>query len=461
MWKIRTYSEHVLFAQQTSLCAILLISGLVWAEDTPNPPLNEWVSGDLALGLYTGYAEDDRDVEMDQFLRLNVDPPKHERLHVRSTLWFSEDLEGNESPTSPFRGLNDTSDTWVTTRVLSLYMEYEDEKDDARVRVGRQRIRDGVAYNRIDGVYLSTKHGDARFYGFFGARASIYENSHEDVSTGVGGSWLVLPETRASLDIFYGDDERRRFSGMAEDDLQSTLTSLSLYHLLATQHHLFGRATWHESDLDEFRLTAQGVVADEDLFYTLSYRKRVSTLAERPTDFPQFYHIVGELNGYEDVQGVFGVPITDRIELGLEAQIHDAENSALSTANRDYTRLGFSVDISEVATHYDVQVILELWDAAQGESEKTISGEVSREWEDTRIAVGLDYDRFQDRIRQYDPLDQDDFFVESRDDIYSAYLKVKHKLDESQTVRVRASVEEDDTDDAPIWRLRAVYVLDF
>ena len=461
MWSIQTYSEHVLFTQWTSLCAVLLISGLVWADDTPNSPLNEWVSGDLELGLYAGYAEHDRDVEIDQFLRLNLDPPEHERLHVRSTLWFSEDLDGDESPSSPFRGLNDTSDTWVTTRVLSLYMEFDGEQDNARVRVGRQRIRDGVAYNRIDGLYLSTQHGDNRYYGFMGTRASVYENSHEDISTGVGGSLLLGQDMRASLDVFYGDDERRRFGVTDDDDLQSTLTSLSLNHRWAEQHHLFGRATWHESDLDEFRLTAQGVVDEDELFYTLSFRKRVSTLAERPADFPQFYYVVGELNGYEDVHGVIGVPITDRVELGFEAQLHDAEDSALSTANRDYTRYGFSVDVQDVMTHYDVHVILEFWDAAQGESEKTISGEVSRKWDDTRVSVGVDYNRFQDRIIQYDPLDQDDFFIETREDFYTAYVKIKHQLNESQMVQVRASLEEDDTDDAPIWRLRVVYSLEF
>ena len=461
MWIIRTYTLHALFAQMTLLCAVLSFSMPVWPQDEATDPLKDWVSGELELGLYAGRAEHDSDVEIDQFLRLNVDPPAYERLHVRSTLWFSEDLDGDESPSSPFRGLNDTSDAWVTTRVLSLYLEAESQEDDGRVRVGRQRIRDGVAYNRIDGLYLSTNQGTSRYYGFLGARASVYENSHDDVSAGVGGSWLVLPNTCASLDVFYGDDERRRFGAVNDDSLQSTLTSLSIQHLLATQHHLFGRATWHESDLDEFRISAQGVVSDDDLFYTLSYRKRLSTLAERPADFPQFYYVVGELNGYEDVQSIVGVPVTERVEVGLEVQVHNADDSAVSTANRDYTRFGFSVDVREVATHYDVHVILELWDAAQGESEKTISGEVSRDWENTRVAIGVDYDRFQDRIIQYDPINQDDFIIESRDDIYALYLKVKYELTETQSVQVRASVEEDDTEDSPIFRLRAHYTVEF
>ena len=457
MWIAKTISLHTRFAQYMLIFAVLPISSLTWAQESET----SWLYGDLELGLNAARAKHDSDIEIEQFLRLNIDPPKHERLHLRSTLWFTEDLDGKESPSSPFRSLNDTSDTWITSRVFSLYMEAESDQDDSKLRVGRQRITDGVAYNRIDGFYFSTRQANWNAYAFLGTRASVYENSHNDLSTGTGISWLAMPDTRIALDMFYGDDERRRFGSNNEDDIQSTLTSLSVRHVLNEQHYLFGRATWHESDLDEFRVTAQGTVDDEAIFYTLSYRKRVSTLAERPADFPQFYYVVGELNGYEDIQGVVSVPITDRIDIGLEAQVHEAEASMLTTANRDYQRYGVSFDIREIATHYDLHIILELWDAAHGESEKTISGEVSRQWEKTSAAVGVDYDRFQDRILQYDPLDQDDFFIESRDDIYALYIKVKHDFNERHAVQVRASVEEDDTSDAPYWRLRSHYTYRF
>lgn len=457
MWKIRTYRGHGRL-HWVFIGTLLLISALSVAEDTEPTLWTEGISGELELGLFAGLADQDSDVTIDQYLRLNIDPPKHERLHIRTTLWLNQDLDGRESPSSAFRGLNDTSSTWITTRVFSLYMEVESEHDDSRIRLGRQRITDGVAYNRIDGVYFNTRQQDFNFYAFLGARASVYENSHEDVSTGAGVSWLSMPDTRVSLDVFYGDDERRRYDS---DRIKATLTSLSIHHALAAQHYLFGRATWYEEHLDEYRLNAQGVVDEDKLLYTLSYRKRESTLAERPTDFPQFYYVVGELNGYEDVQGVISVPINKRIDVGMEAQMHDAENSSLSSGNRDYDRYGLSLDVREIAGWFDAYVILELWDADEGESEKTISGEVSRQWVSTRVALGVDYDRFQDSIIQYDLTDPDGFVVKSRDDIYSLYVKMKHDINESQSLRIRASVEDDDSVDAPLWLFRAHYTYRF
>lgn len=458
MWKFKHNSVYALAINTDPYILtlmLLLISLSSFSQEATLPPTpSDWLSGELELELSAGRARHDSDIAINQFLRLNADPPQHEQLHIRSTLWMNEDLDGRESPSSPFRGLNDTSSTWVNARLLSLYIEVENDRDASRFRVGRQRITEGVAYNRIDGIHFSTRQANWSYYAFLGARASVYENSHDDMATGTGISWRPAPHTRVAVDVFYGNDDRRRFS---ENHLDSSLTSLSMHHALAPRHTLFGRVTWHEKDVDELRLNTQGVMNEEALFYSLSYRKRVSTLAERPVDFPQFYHVVGELNGYEDLEGILSVAIHSQLEIGLEAQVHEAENSELTTGNRDYQRYGLSATLSEVARYYEVGILLEYWDAAQGESEKTISGEVSRRWARTHAAVGVDYDHFQDRIIQYDPVDQDDFYIESRDDIYALYLKVKHELTKQQSIRVRASIEEDDTTDAPYWRLHTHY----
>ena len=462
MLNLRTY-DALRCSTCIHTCIAILLHLLITLDTQAEGPetastAHDWLSGELELGLNVGRSDRDGDIEIDQLLRLKVVPPEHDDIHLRTTLWTVEDLDGRESPTSAFRSLNDTSRSSVSTRLLSLYLEVEGDKDNSRLRLGRQRITDGVAFNRIDGAYFRASRNSWTYYAFLGARASVYENSSEDVSTGIGISWRPAPGTRAALDLFYGADERRRFGS---DGIKATQTSLSLRHALNPYHNFFGRATWHEEELDEFRLTAQGVLHEDKLLYTVAYRRRISTLVERPTDFPQFYHVVGELNGYEDFQGVISLPIGERFELGLEAQVHDAEESMLSTGNRDYQRYGLSLDVNDIAQHYDVRIILELWDAAHGESERTISGEVSRQWTHTRAALGIDYDRFQDRIIQYDPLLQNAFFIESKDDIYVMYLRVRHKVNEHHSIQVRASVEDDDTSDAPYWRLRSQYTFRF
>jgi hypothetical protein len=443
-----------------AILLFLFLASIVSAQETDHAERTwrEWISGDLELGLNAARSDRDSDLELNQLLRLKIDSPENERLHVRSTVWTTEDLDGRESSSSAFHTLNDTSDAFVTTRVLSLYLELEGEHNDSRLRLGRQRILDSVAANRIDGLYFKAGQNKWNYYAFLGARASTYENSHEDISIGAGLSWVPARGTRLALDVFFGDDERRRFGS---DEIEATLTSLSLRHSINMYHNLFGKATWYESDLDEFQLTTQGVFQEDSLFYTLTYRKRVSTLSERPTDFPQFFSVVGELNGYEDVQGIVSITLGQRFEMGFEVQVHDADDDMLETGNRDFQRYGLSLDVSKLAKHYDARVIFEFWDAEDRESEKTISADVSRQWLHTKMTLGVDYDRFQDRIIQFDPLDPDAFFIQSTDDIYSVFIRYEHEFNEQHSVRIRGSWEEDNTSDAPYWRLRTQYTYRF
>lgn len=200
---------------------------------------------------------------------------------------------------------------------------------------------------------------------------------------------------------------------------------------------------------------------ESEIVYSLNYRSRISTLSERPVDFPGFYQVVGELNGYDDLQGIVNIPITDRVATGFEVQVHDAESTALGSANRDFTRYGVSLDVDKIAKHYNARIILEFWDASEGESEKTVSGEVSRNWAKAEVIVGVDYDRFQDRILLFDPFSLTDFVVESRDDLYSLFASLRYTFNEQHSSRVRVSVEDDDTDDAPYWRLHASHTIQF
>ena len=444
-------------------CTLPLMHIQVHAESqTPPPKDHDMISGELELGLYTAGSDRDSEFELDQVLRLRVDPPNHERLHLRTTIWTIEDLGGEESPTSIFRSLNDTSGAFINTRVLNLYLDVEGKNQDRKslLRLGRQRITESVAYIRIDGGYYRARKNAWTYYAFLGARASLYESSHDSLTTGAGLSWRPKPGTLASLDHVYGEDVRRNVSS-GDDDIQASLTSFSIRHALNQNHNLYGKATFYDNDLDEFNISTQGFLREHTLLYTLSYRRRVSILSERPTDFPQFYHVVGEINGYDDFQAILNIPLSERFEIGLEAQIHDADDSQVSTGNRDYTRYGLALNINNIKGHYDARLILEFWNAEFGESEKTLSGEVSRRWAKTRVALGVDYDRFQDRLYSYDPATQDPFVIHSTEDIYALYMRVRHEFNDQNSLGIRASIEDDDSSDAPYWRLRTQYTFRF
>lgn len=429
------------------------------AQDAePDSSLRDWFSGELQLGVDTARSDSEGDIELEQVLRLKIDPPEHNRVHLRTTLWTIEDLDGSEDPTSTLRSISDASDSAVQTRLLSLYVEVDDIAGDSTLRIGRQRIVDGVVYNRIDGFYFGWRRARWQGYAFAGARASVYEDAHEDVSTGGGVSVRLHAKTRLNVDMFYGEDERRRFG---TGQVETTLTSVSLRQVLGKQHSLSGRATWNDTKLDEVRVTAQGFFSGSEIVYSASYRKRLSTLSNRVTEVTQFTNVLGELNEFQDFLGTIDIPLSEKFSLGFDAQVHDAENTALASGNRDFQRAGASLDMFDLAGHYDASVILAFWNADQGEGQWTVTGEVSREWEGTEVTVGVDYDRFEDRISTFDPALQTVSFVEEHENIYSFYVDVKHEINEQHRIRVRAIFEHDDGPDSPYWRLRGDYTLRF
>lgn len=464
MGAFRNYASAArrrVFARVALVCLSLGALQGAAQEDGVDNRWREAVTGELRTGLDLARSNRDSDVMLDQILRLRIDPPKHKRLKLRSTLWTIEDLDGQESPTSTLRTINDASNATIQTRLLALYLEIDDpagSSTDSTVRIGRQRIVDGVIYNRIDGLFLKWRNPNWDWYTFVGARASVYEDAHEDLASG-GGIALRLPtNTRVSVDLFYGEDERRRFG---TDDIESSVTSLSVNQALTGTHYLYGRGTWHENDLDEFHVAAQGVFTGSEIVYTLSYRKRFSTLTERVTDVTDFFRVLGELNEFDDYQAIVHVPLSEMFAVGFEAQVHDAARAAFPTGNRDFQRYGVSLDAYGLREHYDASVIVEYWGADQGEDQWTVTGEVSRKWTESYVTVGTDYTRFEDRVSSFDPALVTVFFVETHENVYTVYSKFGHNISDSHSIGLYAGFQDDDGPDSPYWRLRAHYTLRF
>ncbi len=452
-------------------CGVVLVSAILaagffvpdaCAEETETGPghtWSDWFSGELRLGLDAGRSSRDGDIELDQVLRLNIDPPEHERIHLRTTLWTLEDLDGHEDPSSIFRTLNDSRDTAVQARVMSLYLQVDDIGGDSALRLGRQRITEGIVYNRVDGVFYKWRNPRWTLYGFAGARATVYTDAHKDLRSGGGVSVRLPTRTRLAVDLFYGDDESRRFN---TTPIFSSITSVSVTQRFANTHSAYARGTWNGDDFDELRLAAQGFFPGSEIVYNVSYHNQLSAVAERVNEVNEFFHLLGEFNEFQDFSVVVDVPITEHFGVGAEAQFHDAENSGIATFNRDFQRYGVSLDFFEIAQHYDASLIFDYWDADDGEGQWTITGEVSREWERTKASIGVDYDRFEDRVTNYDPAATPPVFVvDTHDDIYSFYVRLKHDFNENHTVRARALFEDDSGPDSPYWYLRAEYTIRF
>lgn len=285
-----------------AMLIVLCLAGIrTSAEDREQEiglKLRDALSGSLTLGLDLAGNDRDRDVELSQRLRLTAEPPSRPQLRVVSSLWLIEDLDGSESKTSSLRTLADTDGEAVDARLLTLYLERQSEDGRAVVRAGRQRIPDGVVWNRIDGLYFRVQRPVWTWYGFGGSRASVYDYSvHEFV--GGGGAAVRLPtRTHLRLDTFFGEEvDRRGLFGSTD----SFLASVSVTQALGLRHYADARLTWHESDLDEIWVSARGVLKEPEIVYSLTYRSKQSVRTERLSDISDFVHVLGELNDYRDL----------------------------------------------------------------------------------------------------------------------------------------------------------------
>ncbi|MBI2425827.1 MAG: hypothetical protein HYV27_23585 [Candidatus Hydrogenedentes bacterium] len=468
------------------------------AQDAPAAP---WLSGSLRLGLDFAAENGETDTVLDQILRLDIQPPQHLNFRIRTSLWLTEDVDGHEPGDSDLGGLANSYGAAVQARLLQLYAEWDDLAGEGVLRVGRQRIVDSPAYGRIDGLYFKQHFNAWEWYAFAGARASIYDDSHEDLAAGAGASVWLFPKTKVALDYYYGEDDRRssesvepsfyaRFLRLdsprtVREEIDSRRLDFSLYQYLGDDHRFFGRYTWYDGRSDEMLFSLSGVFRKKEISYDLTYRSRLYLLEDRANDVTGFFRILGPEEAYNDLRAVVDFPLSNRFGLSLEGQIHDAEKGANQTANRDFERLGAYLHATELAKNLDGSIGVEYWDVSDGESSLAFNGEIARRWEKSKLTVGVDFERYKDRIEIYQPelllANQlltaltPAFFVTyeplvrlfdvrevtTRENVYVFFAKYQFAVTGAQDVALKATVEEDDGPDSPYWRLEASYNIRF
>lgn len=461
---------------------------------------NVWYKGRFNAEIDARSAGGDTDVDLSQTLALDITPPKYPKLTIRGLLWLNEDLDSDHE-NSALADIDDAYNASVRGKLLHLYVELDDVWGDSTLRIGRQRILESPVYNRIDGIFFKKDYGKVDWYAFAGARASIYDDAHDDLVIGGGTSAWVTPKTRIALDAFYAEEDRSSgnevyrfpwhdwlgssYPRRVKTEVDSRQISLTVMHYLNERHSLFGRYTLHDGDSDEIQLTATGVFAKREIVYNVSYRRRLDLLEDRANDVTGFYRIVGVWDEYDDLFATVQVPMTEKLTLGLEGQIHESHGDNRNNANRDYWRGAVVLGVDELAPNLDLTAALEYWDVSDGEGVWAITGDIVRTWERWKLTVGADYERYEDRVVEYQPeyfwahqglafflpryffgalpwyrlFDVD--VVETHENIYTVYGKVDYKFRENQDMWMRLTFEEDDGPDSPYWRLQAGYTIRF
>lgn len=471
------------------------------AEESKREKLGQAVSGSFRVGLDVVNANGVSDINLNQTLRLRIDPPSKEKIHIRASLWMHEDLDSDERSSSVLRDINDTFGSNVRARLLSLYLELDPIWGGSTLRIGRQRITEGVAFNRIDGLYLKRRFVKWDWYLFAGVRASIYEDTNDDLTYGGGASVRASTKTRLAIDGYYGEESRRsseavrrgvlsrflgfRFPRRVKAELDDNLIAFSLFHNFTPNIRLFTKFTLDEGRADEFLVDITGYVEKWKLTYDVSYRRLLNPRGDRVNDITTFFRILGVEEEFEHLLVTLHRPVSEKFALSLEGEIHDSRRDDPQTGNRDFHRWAIVATGDELRGNVSVTAAVERWDVEGGEGTWALTGEVSKEWEDVEVSWGVDYERFTDRIIVFDPRPQvlsaiavflipgvfpgfaplvaifDQVPVKVREDIYSVYSKVKWAIRDDQDLTVRVRYEEDEGPESPYWRMQVNYAIRF
>lgn len=495
-------------ALMLALCLAPCLATAQEAEEPVDPPDAEpptleeaaakWLSGRYEAGADLAFSDDDSDLDLTQTLRLEITPPDHPRLRVKSLLWLNANLLGDVDADSALRDINDSSSSDLRARLLDLYIEYDDLWGDSTLRVGRQRILESLTTTRVDGVYYKQRHRGWDWYVFGGAQASLYYDRHDDLTLGGGASWMPGPKTRLAVDALYAEEDHDgvyrgvvrellglRYPYRVETDLDDTLVAFSAWQRVTDNVSVFGRLTLKDGELDELLLRANGYVPSWDLTYEVDYRNRFKRAGDRVNDITAYYRILGYYEQYQNFLLALHKPLTEKVTLSLEGEIRDSDDTDWLTGNRDYQRFAVITDVDELAKDTDVSVALEYWNVTDGEGVWAITGEASRTWDKLRVTVGTGYERYKDRYIEYNPWPYrinlgllswvpgyflannplvwitDTWAVETREDIYTVYTRANWAFKEDQDLNAGITYESDDGPDSPYWRFEAGYSLQF
>ena len=463
------------------------------SEDAP-----PWYRGTFEAEVDSVITDGGSDLDFSQYLRLEADPPKKPKLHLRGALWLHQDLLSDEGKSSTLRDINDASSSDVQARLLYLYADFDDALGDQSVlRIGRQRIQEGATYNRIDGLYLKKRISNVEMYAFLGARASVYRDTSDDLVLGGGLAYLPTPQTRIALDGYYAEESRyglstrkdlSPFSGYTRyiaSEINDSKVTLSFWHSFGANTRLFGRIGMLGSDLDELSLNLNGFIPRLNLLYDVNYRQLFNTTGDTTADLSPYYQVLGQYREHQTLYVALHRPITKKITLSLEGEVRNSENDDFYSGNRDYQRVGTVLDVDDLYKGFGVTTSLEYWNVSEGEGSWTITGEVNRTWKNLEWRAGVDFVRYKDRVIDYDrraalvdaavvaivPGIYPGFswftqrnstrILDTRENVYSLFTELDWEFREDQTFYAKFSFEEDDGPDSPYWRTRAGYRIRF
>jgi hypothetical protein len=463
----------------------------------------KWVSGSFDTDFRADWDGRGADFSSDQTLRLNVDPPDYPKLHLRGMLWMHEDYDGHEPSNSALRDINESYQSAVRARPLQLYAQIDDLWGQSVLRVGRQRILEGALLNRIDGVYFAQKVQNWNWYVFGGIRASIYRETWEDYTFGGGVAWTPFPYTRLAIDAAYGRELRPdavatrtdwfseilplRFVRKVDGEATDLLVSLSARQNIGPNVTLNGRLDLKDGLPDHAVFDVVGTIPQSNTTLQFTYRGQLKQATDRIDDMSIFYGTLGALDRYHDFLVSARQPFLERFSVALEAEVHESISEGTSYSNRDYQRYALVLSADPLVWGLNTTVSLDRWAEAGRNGFWTVTGEVGKKWKPVEVAIGTDFQAYEERIVRYNPYPNgisrvltsglipgffyigpnpivfvfDKYAAVEHTNVYALYTKAKWHVAKDQDLTFSLSYETDSGPGAPYWRARTGYSIRF
>ena len=488
----------------------------------PQEKDSSWLHGRFETRFDGAWSDEDRDIDMDQTLELNVDFPNNEKMRLRSMFWVWEDFD-SEGKSDSLRSLNDNYDSEVQARPVHLYLEVDDLWGKSTLRVGRQRIMEGAAFNRIDGAYFKKQTANGvDWYAFAGMRASLHEEDFNDPVFGGGVAFQMTQSTRVAIDGYWVNEDRnssrewriprltyylyRDYPRDGDESFEDGMVSLSVWQDLTTNWRLFGRLDLNSGQGDEITMRVTGYVPAWDLTVEATYRRLFDEIEDRANDLTSYYRILGPQEEYQDFLLALYKPITERVTLSVEGQVHDVDSNFPTTiltrwskdydyaykTNLDYTRMSATLSVTQLVWGIDASLMAEIWDVETRDSSWSVGAEFEKKWDTLTVTFSGEYLRYEGQYSAYDfyphwqnevrrvfsslfPGSSSTFYVDSNflvnlkdvkpvntnEDVFSLSLEGKWAFRANQEVNLGVTFEDDDTADSPLWRVQAGYALRF
>jgi len=487
----------------------------------PATPRRRWISGQIEASVDAISSESEDSIDLDQMLQLNIDPLSNEKLHLRSLFWLREDLESIDEQ-SPLRDIDDSFSGDVHGNVVNLHLDIDDLWGESILRIGRQRINEGTAYNRLDGIFFKKELTRWQWYVYAGWQASLYDHPFDDPALGGGAQFQLSPATRLAVDAYWIDEDRlhhpdayrwrianwfyRDYPREVERDIHDSSIALSIWQKVTENIRFMGRFEWLDAESHRLTLQTTGFIPALDTSFEVRYRQLFETIEDRASDLTSYYRVLGPQRQYKELRIVLHRPLTQRLSLSIEAEFRDADSEEprdrtsawnqayfyVDKSNQDLQHYSATLTAEKLPWNLEASLYGEYWDIDNFDDSWQFGGDITKRWDAWSLTLGAEYVSYDDYTTRYNfwPSFRNElrsaflalnnsslstfyydnnFTVNLRDvvrvdagnDIVSVFAEARWKIDSNQDIHASVSIEEDDSEDSPYWRVRAGYTRKF